>query len=134
MDDFAQNPEAQKLAQMLQQQQIMKFLQSMQGSGATTEMDRAQLQGQPNYEAMTSMAQDPMQAQRGMPIINPQGDYRMPLTEQSYSTNMPTNPPQIKRPGMLQGAMSELDRQIMMQQGIGQGAMSNLDYQMMRKR
>jgi hypothetical protein len=67
MDDLAQNPEAQKLAQMLQQQQMQKFLQSMQGVGAMTDAERQQMAMQRDYEAMTprpSMGVIP--AQNGM--------------------------------------------------------------------
>jgi hypothetical protein len=131
------NPE--KLAKMLEQQQAMKFLQSMQSGmangyqGAMGEAERMQMQGQPNYEAMTPMAQEPMQSQGGMPVINPQGDYGMPMPQQSYSAAMPTNPPQMDRRGMLQGAVNSLGSQGM-GQGMGQGAMSNKDLEMMRRR
>jgi hypothetical protein len=125
------NPE--KLAQMLQQQQAMKFLQSlqggmangMQGAGAMSEMDRMQMaQG-------AMQPQDAMQGQ--MPVQQPQGDYGMPMPQQSYSATMPTNPPQMDRRGMLQGAVNSLGAQGM-GQGLGQGAMSNKDLEMMRRR
>lgn len=116
------NPE--KLAQMLQQQQAMKFLQSMQSgmaSGQQTAMGEAErMQAQPNYEAMTQLPQNSMQS--GMPIVQPQGDYGMPMPQQSYSANMPTNP-QMGRREMLQGAVNSM----------GQGAMSNQDAAMMRR-
>tara|TARA_R110000868_G_scaffold384711_1_gene652283 strand:+ start:689 stop:1021 length:333 start_codon:yes stop_codon:yes gene_type:complete len=51
MDEMVQNPEAQKLAQMLQQQQMQKLLQQLQGAGsgmgAMSELDRQQMQRQP---------------------------------------------------------------------------------------
>jgi hypothetical protein len=121
------NPE--KLAQMLQQQQAMKFLQSLQGGmangmqGAMSEMDRMQMaQG-------AMQPQDAMQGQ--MPVQQPQGDYGMPMPQQSYSATMPT--PQMDRRGMLQGAVNSLGAQGM-GQGMGQGAMSNKDLEMMRRR
>lgn len=114
------NPE--KLAQMLQQQQAMKFLQSlqggmangMQGAGAMSEMDRMQM-------AQSAMQpQDAMQGQ--MSVQQPQGDYGMPMPQQSYSESMPTAP-QMGRREMLQGALNSM----------GQGPMSNKDAAMMRK-
>jgi hypothetical protein len=128
------NPE--KLAQMLQQQQAMKFLQSMQGmqgTGAMGEAERMQMQGQPNYEAMTQLPQEPMQAQGGMPVINPQGDYGMPMPQQSYSANMPTNPPQMDRRQMLQGAINSLGAQGM-GQGMAQRGATMINPEMMRRR
>jgi hypothetical protein len=127
------NPE--KLAQMLQQQQAMKFLQSiqgMQGTGAMGEAERMQMQGQPNYEAMTPMAKEPMQSQGGMPVINPQGDYGMPMPQQSYSANMPTNPPQMTRRGLLQGAINSMGQQSA-GQGMGQSGATMINPDMMRR-
>ena len=118
------NPE--KLAQMLQQQQAMKFLQSLQGTqgaGAMTQADAMQ--------AQQAMAQQPMSDQGAMAA--PQADYGMPMPQQSYSATMPTNPPQMDRRGMLQGAVNSLGAQGM-GQGMGQGAMTNKDLEMMRRR
>ena len=106
------NPE--KLAEMLRQQQAMKFMQSMQGGangqqGAMGEAERMQ------YGDMLQMPQPggtPMQSD--MPMVSPQG-------------TMPTNP-QMGRRGMLLGAINSLD-----QQQAGQGAMSN-NMGMMRKK
>lgn len=105
------NPE--KLAQMLQQQQAMKFLQSMQGGqGAMTQADAMQ--------AQQGMAQQPMSDQGA--IAAPQVDYGMPMPQQSYSASMPTAP-QMGRREMLQGAVNSM----------GQGAMTNKDAAMMRR-
>jgi hypothetical protein len=127
------NPE--KLAQMLQQQQAMKFLQSLQGGvssgmqGAMGEAERMQ----PSFDGMTQMPQEAaMLPESSMPIANPQGSYGMPMPQQSFSANMPTNP-QMDRRGMLQGAINSLGQQ-KMGQGMGQGAMSNKDLDMMRRR
>lgn len=103
MDDMVQNPEAQKLAQMLQQQQMQKFLQQLQGAGP---MSNADMQ-------MAQMGQAPM-------------------VQPDYSNSMPMGGVSPRR-GMLQGAVSEMDKRNMMQQGMGQGAMSNSDYDMMRR-
>jgi hypothetical protein len=113
MDDLVQNPEAQKLAQMLQQQQMQRFLQSMQGAGpiSTADMQMAQ-----------------------MPINAPQADYGMPINQSNYQSNMPMGGAPVARQGLMQGAMSNVDRRNMLQQGMGQGAMSNKDYEMMRRR
>ena len=130
------NPE--KLAKMLEQQQAMKFLQSLQGGmangqqNAMGEAERMQMQGQPNYEAMTPMAQEPMQAQGGMPVINPQGDYGMPMQQQNYSANMPTNPPQMTRRGLLQGAINSMGQQSA-GQGMGQSGATMINPDMMRR-
>jgi hypothetical protein len=136
----------QKLAQMLQQQQAMKFLQSLQGTGAMSDMDRMQsgiasgMQGamgeaqrmQPSFDGMTQMPQEAAVSPESiMPIANPQGSYGMPMPQQSYSANMPTNP-QMGRRDMLQGAINSLSQQGM-GQGMGQGAMSNKDLDMMRR-
>lgn len=125
------NPE--KLAQMLQQQQAMKFLQSMQSgmaSGQQSAMGEAErMQAQPNYEAMTQLPQDPMQG--GMPVVQPQGDYGMPMPQQSYSANMPTNP-QMGRRGMLQGAINSLGQQSA-GQSVGQAGSTMVNPDMMRR-
>lgn len=113
MDDMIQNPEAQKLAQMLQQQQMQKFLQALQGAGSGA-MTNADMQ----------MAQ--------MPMNTPQGNYQMPVTQPEYAGNMPMGAGSPRR-GMLEGAISEMDKRNMMQQGMGQGAMSNADMAMMRR-
>jgi hypothetical protein len=119
------NPE--KLAQMLQQQQAIKFLKSMQG-GMASGMQGAmgQAERQPSYDNMLQMPQQagtPMQGE--IPVVSPQGNYAMPMTQPSYSGNMPTNP-QMGRRNMLQGAINNLSQQ-------GQGAMSNQDAAMMQK-
>jgi hypothetical protein len=139
------NPE--KLAQMLQQQQAMKFLKSMQGmqgAGAMSDMDRMQsgmangmqsaamgeAQRQPSYDNMLQMPQaagTPMQSD--MPVVSPQGNYAMPMSQPSYSGNMPTNP-QMNRRGILQGAINSLGQQTARQ---GMGAISNQEAQMMQK-
>lgn len=117
------NQDPQRLAQILQQQQAMKFLQGMQGAGAMTQNDAMLAQdAMPQQAAMQSV----------MPVTNPQGDYGMPMPQQSFSANMPTNP-QMDRRGMLQGAINSLGQQ-KMSQGMGQGAMSNQDAEMMRRR
>ena len=103
MDDMIQNPEAQKLAQMLQQQQMQKFLQAIQGAGS---MSNADMQ-------MAQMGQAPM-------------------VQPDYSNSMPVGG-MLRRRGMMQGAVSDIDKRNMMQQGMGQGPMSNADYDMMRK-
>ena len=123
------NPE--KLAQMLQQQQAMKFLQSLQG-GMASGMQAGNGMGE--MERMAQGAMQPQDAMQGqMPVQQPQGDYGMPMPQQSYSATMPTNPPQMDRRGMLQGAVNSLGAQGM-GQGLGQGAMSNKDLEMMRRR
>lgn len=103
MDDMIQNPEAQKLAQMLQQQQMQKFLQQLQGAGP---MSNADMQ-------MAQMGQAPM-------------------VQPDYSNSMPIGG-MLPRRGMMQGAVSDMDKRNMMQQGMGQGPMSNADYDIMRK-
>lgn len=124
------NIDPQKLAQMLQQQQAMKFMQSMQGTqGAGTMGEAERMQMQPNYEAMPQQAAMP--AQGGMPVVQPQGDYGMPMPQQNYSANMPTNP-QMGRREMLQGAVNSLGQQAA-GQGMGQGAMTAQDAAMMRR-
>jgi hypothetical protein len=77
---------------------------------------------------MPQAAGTPMQSD--MPVVSPQGNYAMPMTQPSYSSNMPTNP-QMNRRGMLQGAINSLEQQ---RAGQGMGAMSNQDAQMMRRR
>lgn len=103
MDDMIQNPEAQKLAQMLQQQQMQKFLQAIQGAGP---MSNADMQ-------MAQMGQAPM-------------------VQPDYSNSMPIGG-MLPRRGMMQGAVSDMDKRNMMQQGMGQGPLSNADYDMMRR-
>jgi hypothetical protein len=120
------NPE--KLAQMLQQQQAMKFLQSLQGgaNGQQSAMGAAERM-QPNFDGMTQMPQEAaMLPESSMPIANPQGNYGMPMPQQSFSANTPTNP-QMDRRGMLQGAINSLG-----QQSMGQSA-TNTNPEMMRR-
>jgi hypothetical protein len=124
------NPE--KLAQMLQQQQAIKFLKSMQGGMASGMQGAAmgEAQRQPSYDNMLQMPQaagTPMQSD--MPVVSPQGNYAMPMSQPSYSSNMPTNP-QMNRRGMLQGAINSLGQQTARQ---GMGAISNQEAQMMQK-
>ncbi len=123
------NPE--KLAQMLQQQQAMKFMQSLQG-GMANGMQNAAMGEAERQLSYDNMLQTPQAAgtpmQSDMPVVSPQGNYAMPMSQPSYSSNMPTNP-QMNRRGMLQGAINSLS-----QQGAGQGAMSNQDAAMMLKR
>jgi hypothetical protein len=132
MDDLVQNPEAQKLAQMLQQQQMQKFLQSMQGAGAMTEADRQNMAMQRDYSAMTPMNANVPQ-QGGMPIISPEADYGMPINQPNYSGNMPMGGAPVTRRGLLQGAMSELDRGNI-EQSMGRGAATMVNPDMMRRR
>jgi len=72
MDDLVQNPEAQKLAQMLQQQQMQKFLQSMQGgmSGSDMEMAQRAMAAQPDY-GMQSVPMTGQPMQQGLSILCP---------------------------------------------------------------
>ncbi len=122
----SQNLDAQKLAQILQQQQMQKIMQGtqgMQGSGAMSEMDRMQMAQSP------MQTQDAMQGQ--MPVQQPQGDYGMPTPQQSYSANMPTNP-QMGRREMLQGAINSLGAQGM-GQGMAQRGATMINPEMMRK-
>jgi hypothetical protein len=87
---------------------------------------------QPSLDGMTQMPQEAaMLPESSMPIVNPQASYGMPMPQQSFSANMPTNP-QMGRRGMLQGAINSLGQQGM-GQGMGQGAMSNKDLDMMRR-
>lgn len=68
MDDLVQNPEAQKLAQMLQQQQMQKYLQMLQGVGA-------------NAGAMSELDRQQMQRPQPVPMLGqpiPQGDFPPP--------------------------------------------------------
>jgi hypothetical protein len=115
MDDLVQNPEAQKLAQMLQQQQMQKFLQSMQGGMSSSDMEMAQ----------RAMA--------------PQADYGMqsvPMTGQPMQQGQYSQPP-VSMFGQAipqQGAMGAKPAPMPMSRGMGQGAMSNADYEMMRRR
>ena len=121
MDDMVQNPEAQKLAQMLQQQQMQKFLQQLQGAGAG-----------PMTNADMLRQSHPMFAQE-----IPQGEFNqrpVPMLGQPMPQgSMGGRPAPMPTVNGFQGAMSDLDRRLLMQQGMGQGAMSNADYEMMRK-
>jgi hypothetical protein len=115
MDDLVQNPEAQKLAQMLQQQQMQKFLQSMQGgmSGSDMEMAQRAMAAQPDYGMQSvPMTGQPMQ----------QGQYPQPPVSM-FGQAIPQ-----------QGAMGARPAPMPMSRGMGQGAMSNADYEMMRRR
>jgi hypothetical protein len=117
MDDLVQNPEAQKLAQMLQQQQMQKFLQSMQGAGAMSgsdmEMAQRAMAAQPDYGMQSvPMTGQPMQ----------QGQYPQPPVSM-FGQAIPQ-----------QGAMGAKPAPMPMSRGMGQGAMSNADYEMMRRR
>jgi hypothetical protein len=138
MDDMVQNPEAQKLAQMLQQQQMQKFLQSMQvgqGVGAMSDLERQQMAMRPDAEAMMPM-QANAPAQGGMPVINPQGDYGMSVVQPDYASNMPTGGvPTANMPtrrGLLQGAMSDLERRNI-EQSMGQRGATMVNPDMMRR-
>jgi hypothetical protein len=126
MDDLVQNPEAQKLAQMLQQQQMQKFLQQIQGAGsgmgAMSELDRQQMQSQSSPMFAQPMPQGEFN-QRPVPMLG------QPMPQGSMG-GRPVPMPNVNG---FQGAMSDLDRRMLMQQGMGQGAMSNADYEMMRK-
>lgn len=134
MNDSIQNPEAQRLAQMLQAQQMQKLMQGMQGMGGMTDADRRNMEMQRDYGAMTPMASN-MPAQGGMPIINPQEDYGMPVTQPQYGGSMPVQTPvdANSRRGLLQGAISELDRRNM-EQGMGRSAATMMNPEMMRRR
>jgi hypothetical protein len=115
MDDLVQNPEAQKLAQMLQQQQMQKFLQSMQGgmSGSDMEMAQRAMAPQPDYGMQSvPMTGQPMQ----------QGQYPQPPVSM-FGQAIPQ-----------QGAMGAKPAPMPMSRGMGQGAMNNADYEMMRRR
>jgi hypothetical protein len=123
------NQDPQKLAQMLQQQQAMKFLQSLQG-GMASGMQAGNGMGE--MERMAQGAMQPQDAMQGqMPAQQPQGDYGMPMPQQSYSANMPTKP-QMGRRGMLQGAVNSLGSQGM-GQGMAQRGATMINPEMMRK-
>ena len=135
MDNLVQNPEAQKIAQMLQEQQTQKFLRALQGagSGAMSDADMLMAQGvmggQPNY-GMQPVPMDGQAMQQGPFMQQPAQMFGRAIPQGGLGGN----PAPMPTVNSSQGAMSELDRRMMMQQGMGQGAMSNSDYQMMRKR
>ena len=117
MDDLVQNPEAQKLAQMLQQQQMQKFLQSMQGAGAMTEAERQQMQG---MGAMSELDRQQM-IRQPVPIFGqqiPQGDF----TQGSV--------PMLGQP-MPQGNMGS--RPVPMPYANNPTGVTRQEYEMMRK-
>lgn len=138
MNDMIQTPEAQRMAQMLQQQQMQKFLQGLQaapGVGGMSDAERQQMAARTDYEAMTPMSVNQPQ-QGGMPVLNPQGDYGMPVVQPEYASNMPTGGTpaanMASRRGLLQGAISDLERRNI-EQGMGQRAGTMVNPEMMRR-
>jgi hypothetical protein len=117
MDDMIQTPEAQKLAQMLQQQQMQKILQSIQGgmgSGAMSEVDRQQM-GSAQRDYGMNVGSVPMPAP-----MQQQGDF-MQAPVQMMGRPIPQNS---------MGGMAA--KSAPMPTVRGDGYMSN--YEMMRKR
>jgi hypothetical protein len=112
------NPE--KLAQMLQQQQLMKFLQSMQGAGAMTDADIGQMmQGQMSGADAQLMSRPPAEM------------YGQPMQQGEFS-QQPV--PMLGAPMQQQGQMIRPSAPMPTVGGMGQGAMSNKDLEMMRRR
>jgi hypothetical protein len=111
------NPE--KLAQMLQQQQLMKFLQSMQGSGAMTEAERGQMMQGPVSELDAQLMSRPSAPMYGQPMQ--QGDF----------TQQPV--PMLGAPMQQQGQLVRPSAPMPTVGGMGQGAISNKDLEMMRR-
>jgi hypothetical protein len=115
MNDAIQNPEAQKLAQMLQQQQMQKILQSIQGgmgSGAISEADRQQM-GNAQRDYGMNVGSVPMPSS-----MQQQGDFMQPSVQMGQP--MPNS----------MGSMAA--KPVPMPTVRGDGYMSN--YEMMRKR
>ena len=112
------NPE--KLAQMLQQQQLMKFLQSMQGAGAMTDADRGQMMQGQMSDLDAQLMSRPSAPMYGQPMQ--QGDF----------TQQPV--PMLGAPMQQQGQMIRPSAPMPTVGGMGQGAMSNKDLEMMRRR
>jgi len=99
MNDAIQTPEAQKLAQMLQQQQMQKILQGIQGgmgSGAMSspdmEMAQRAMSTQPDYGMNANAA--PMQQGNAMqPSVQMLG---RPVTQGSYGGKPMSNMGQMQ--------------------------------------
>jgi hypothetical protein len=116
MNDAIQNPEAQKLAQMLQQQQMQKILQSISapamGSAAMSNADMQNMtRAQPDYGMNVGSAPMPSSMQQ-------QGDFMQPSVQMGQP--MPNS----------MGSMAA--KPTPMPSVRGDGYMSN--YEMMRKR
>ena len=115
MDDMIQTPEAQKLAQMLQQQQMQKILQSIQGgmgSGAMSNADTQQMGSAQSDYGMNA------------------GSVPMPSAMQQQSDFMQP-PVQMMGRSIPQNSMGGM-KPVPMPTVRGDGYMSN--YEMMRKR
>lgn len=117
------NPE--KLAKLLQQQQAMKFLQSMQGGmssgyqGAMGEAERGQMMQGPASELDAQLMSRPSAPMYGQPMQ--QGDF----------TQQPV--PMLGAPMQQQGQFGGRGVPMPTVGGMGQGAMSNKDLEMMRR-
>lgn len=94
MNDAIQTPEAQKLAQMLQQQQMQKILQGTQGGMATSaDMQGAQsAMGNPDY-GMTANAAPMQQGNLMQPSVQMLGK---PVTQGSYGGKPMSNMGQMQ--------------------------------------
>jgi hypothetical protein len=114
------NPE--KLAQMLQQQQAMKFLQSlqgMQGAGAMTDADRGQMMQGQMSDLDAQLMSRPSAPMYGQPM------------QQGEFNQQPV--PMLGAPMQQQGQMIRPSAPMPTVGGMGQGAMSNRDLEMMRR-
>lgn len=116
--------DAQRIAQMLQQQHIQKLMQGM--SAPVSNADAAMMR---NYENMTQIPQ--MDTRQGMPINTPVGEYDMPITQPNTMSNMPTGATPTRR-GLLQSGINDLDLQNI-GQGIGRSGATMVNTDMMRK-
>lgn len=125
------NPE--KLAQMLQQQQAMKFLQFLPG-GMANGMQSGNGMASGMQAGMGEMPRmhGPMSDAEAQLMSRPPAEmYGQPMQQGDF-TQQPV--PMLGAPMQQQGQMARPSAPMPTVGGMGQGAMSNKDLEMMRRR